>query len=74
MSPQQVYRAVQRRLLAEPHITHAITVVCVVAAATLYAVTTKDHSGAVWTVYGAAIGVGSGGRPTSNSRQQDNNA
>lgn len=62
MSPVQVARNVWRAssTLAEDHIVHALVVVIVIVAATLYATLTRDHSANVWIVYGSAIGYAAG--------------
>jgi len=45
---------------AEDHIVHAVVVVIVIVAATVYASAANDHSANVWIVYGSAIGYAAG--------------
>lgn len=71
MSPLQTARTGYRRLIAEEHIVYSVIVILVIATATFYAISTHDHSGNIWIVYGTAIGLSKGASRTSNSRSTD---
>lgn len=62
MSPAEMVRAARRSAIsfAEDHIVHAMVVVIVIVAATVYAAIGHDRSGNVWIVYGSAIGYAAG--------------
>lgn len=61
MSPGEAMRSIRNSIWAEDHIIHALVVVVVIVAATIYAgMVPADHSGNVWIVYGSAIGYAAG--------------
>ena len=55
-----------------PHasdLIHAVLVVFIVTAATVYAVLTNDHSSNIWIVYGSAIAFAAGRAGANIARQ-----
>ena len=63
MSPGEVLHQIRNAApsWAEDHIVHAMVVVIVIIASTVYAsMVPADHSGNVWIVYGSAIGYAAG--------------
>lgn len=72
MSPGELIKAGQRRLLAEEHIVYAIVLLAVVIAATVYGIYDHDRSGNVWVVYGAVVaGIFGRSSPGRGARKGD---
>lgn len=73
MSPAHVAREAHRRYTDYDALVHAVVVLFVVVAATIYAAVTAPHNqeagDSVWFVYSAAIGYAAGRSGARNSQR-----